>query len=1192
MLPILLWLDACPNDLVRVAITKAAVKNMLRLMEAEPAGSPELDQYAEFVLQQDEIMIGDRTPKQSAMIDPRDGDVWSNVRPRDKTRDSIDASTYACTSVLDTSVVISGVRQPNGNSTRSVAHGGEDGVEPEHPVDGVGVNRSSGAVGAIAVPGSDMRLSSISSESRPAQGALGLDFTNSDSVGETMRVDGEECPGENVAGKSATTVSVAVGSTNRVVDDNSMLLEPAGAITIQAVELPGGEKGAQAEKDWQGEIGTAQGKIDESDVIRAGCGLDIGEASLGSRSASGDPKQQSTVTGVAAAVAMECTDNGEAGADLGNPAIALSPSGEERGPHNESAPTVPGLSSGAVGRVVVATLTPDDSAELPPKMLSQIPPLETEAALVTLAAGANSAKAPNTLVAVENLSNEDRKSSQRAGEMSANVSPNPVTGLGTCKKRSIEDPPLVTAGICVATIGGVPSASAIRDAPITSKASSFANQLPACTNAENSTAATTIASALGSSHLSARERLLRRVRTSMDGSVSPSTSDSDAHEVDDREEIETDRLNDNPDASALGADEDEEKVHQQSREHVADQPNERRDAIDATSDHDRISSNNEVALSPCQYMQDIGISLVAADSTGAGDGETRDGLPLITPSGPSHDVRPLNNASENAGEGGGTPSIKDADVADCPPSAVTQEQRAVERERHLGRMRKDDIESSSDEKLDDGPRDLDGTSSPAVGPEHASSIDTPVEDEGVGSGTEGLGEGSDNRIDEGTTVENEVALPKPDLVHVEDGNGGRHDRDPVASLRDLPVEAKVGSDGTRSVDGEQARDEGKVGKAVDTEGEVLVDANVEQAVHTADTEPEWIEGYDPSHDCYYYHHVATGESSWYKPDAPYEPYVHSDEDDDVVDSEEEEPVEEIGGDRKELETRLSTKGGGDHRSSQDEGTSGIVDVKDRAQSKDLVTTLHRAEYRHEQRKMSATAPRAGRRKRPSSSTADSRRRSSRGSEDTSSRSGSESCSTSRSYDGSRVRKIGRSEKKDTRRRDDVRSSGESTGRAGKTTKTRGGDVHRRQSAKKSALDRLNNLTDENITASDATTSDIERRAGGRRDRRHCDADGKRGSTARRSSDGHRAGHGSSPGRARSGARHGETEGSSLRRRANIGGSSSRKYLSLAVHRDHERGASFREADGSGSGRENKSNHRSSHDAGRASESRRTSSRRS
>ena len=46
------------------------------------------------------------------------------------------------------------------------------------------------------------------------------------------------------------------------------------------------------------------------------------------------------------------------------------------------------------------------------------------------------------------------------------------------------------------------------------------------------------------------------------------------------------------------------------------------------------------------------------------------------------------------------------------------------------------------------------------------------------------------------------------------------------------------------------------------------------------TELAWIEGYDPGHDCYYYHHVPTGESRWHRPDEPYEPYVHSDEEED------------------------------------------------------------------------------------------------------------------------------------------------------------------------------------------------------------------------------------------------------------------------------------------------------------------------
>lgn len=40
------------------------------------------------------------------------------------------------------------------------------------------------------------------------------------------------------------------------------------------------------------------------------------------------------------------------------------------------------------------------------------------------------------------------------------------------------------------------------------------------------------------------------------------------------------------------------------------------------------------------------------------------------------------------------------------------------------------------------------------------------------------------------------------------------------------------------------------------------------------TELAWVEGYDSTHDCYYYHHVHTGESTWHKPNEPFEPYVH------------------------------------------------------------------------------------------------------------------------------------------------------------------------------------------------------------------------------------------------------------------------------------------------------------------------------
>ncbi|CAM9556560.1 unnamed protein product, partial [Ectocarpus sp. 8 AP-2014] len=83
---------------------------------------------------------------------------------------------------------------------------------------------------------------------------------------------------------------------------------------------------------------------------------------------------------------------------------------------------------------------------------------------------------------------------------------------------------------------------------------------------------------------------------------------------------------------------------------------------------------------------------------------------------------------------------------------------------------------------------------------------------------------------------------------------------------------------------ENAKEEANTGGDANTktsnERDVKLDgAENETAPADPTTELAWIEGYDPGHDCYYYHHVPTGESRWYKPDEPYEPYVHSDEED-------------------------------------------------------------------------------------------------------------------------------------------------------------------------------------------------------------------------------------------------------------------------------------------------------------------------
>ncbi|CBN79052.1 Hypothetical leucine rich repeat protein [Ectocarpus siliculosus] len=79
---------------------------------------------------------------------------------------------------------------------------------------------------------------------------------------------------------------------------------------------------------------------------------------------------------------------------------------------------------------------------------------------------------------------------------------------------------------------------------------------------------------------------------------------------------------------------------------------------------------------------------------------------------------------------------------------------------------------------------------------------------------------------------------------------------------------------------EEVNTGGDANTKTSNERDVKLDgAENETAPADPTTELAWIEGYDPGHDCYYYHHVPTGESRWYKPDEPYESYVHSDEED-------------------------------------------------------------------------------------------------------------------------------------------------------------------------------------------------------------------------------------------------------------------------------------------------------------------------
>lgn len=227
---------------------------------------------------------------------------------------------------------------------------------------------------------------------------------------------------------------------------------------------------------------------------------------------------------------------------------------------------------------------------------------------------------------------------------------------------------------------------------------------------------------------------------------------------------------------------------------------------------------------------------------------------------------------------------------------------------------------------------------------------------------------------------------------------------------------------------------------------------------TEDTaELAWIEGYDPGHDCYYYHHVPTGESRWYKPDEPYEPYVHSDE-------------EEEEGESSSLDE------GGQSKSAQmvvredrrDEGKPQKEDYKKSSSSRKSTREGGSGDHRKKRGKEEEAESGATRATGSSSrkeKTSTKKRRSSKGKG--SQRSGSSrkhadddyfSCSTSPSSSGSRD-SVGESwgdGGRGTRRRSEGRQPSVSS-RGSAVVDGASGRSKRRA---KTALERLNDLTDE------------------------------------------------------------------------------------------------------------------------------------
>lgn len=244
----------------------------------------------------------------------------------------------------------------------------------------------------------------------------------------------------------------------------------------------------------------------------------------------------------------------------------------------------------------------------------------------------------------------------------------------------------------------------------------------------------------------------------------------------------------------------------------------------------------------------------------------------------------------------------------------------------------------------------------------------------------------------------------------------------------------------------------------------------------AEAEPAWIEGYDPAHDCYFYHHVATGESSWYKPEEPYEPYVHSDEEDDdqIASLSQTENEGNKGTQSREADQRAERR-----RRNDKEGISSSSRADSRGRDKP-----GSRRKKHEEGRAISTA------KKTSSARQGSGKRSPK------SPAAVEVTQVS-ARQGSSRRDAGASQSS-------LPSGTESPGSGSSVKHSRGGRSRSRQQGK-TALERLNDLTDENSGVSDSFRSKVGGRgqSGRRRHKspRHHIDERSHGSTRRSSGGG-------------------------------------------------------------------------------------------
>lgn len=1340
------------HHLFRVAMTKAAVKNMLRLMEAEPAGSPELDQYAHFVVQQDEIVLGDRSldSDQPTTVSESGGrDTASNGAEDVRDGDGADASTCASNMGTPTPPLVGYGAHGDGTYQRLAEAGSShidmlstaisdrrqanlhDGSGSAPPVDrdegNVGLDvadggkydrssRSHGVTGATAhpLPCSDRRRKS--SDSTPPELVAGLDAIKLNVAERDEACVNEGSTRAAISEKSAVTASpIASGaSVGQVVDNDSMSVARKTTISKPLVDVPARENCAQAGERDHRFSDTAQARINEGDATPHP-GPEHMNVQPSPENLGVDPTHRPAATVVTTGVvATGRRDNEKTDVDgvgPGNQGICLQVEG--RTPENMDTPATPGVSSEVFSTVPIATITttvesaPEaaDSSVMEPSETrpSQSPPLPSATATaVPVAAVLDRGAAPNTPAAPEISSNGNRaQASQRAQETSATDPPDPPTRPRASMDGSCSDPQ-------AAAVSDVSDVAAVRESPSATVAvrrlspsgeDRLENQCPV--SRHNDIESATEASLSESlTHLPIRERLLRRARASADISgVSEVTGESDPDRINDCKKDDCDRLNDDGQETPVHATATEKKgektpVHE-SAKCVADQGREGCDAVNdgvSAMDDDQLPSSKNIDVSHCEQSAEtinpeanstviqpaeeaIATPEVIDSTTTGQDGD--DDTPgkartqTVTPA-VCQDLASLDVKSHRTGDGEDVPNTCADGDAEGQQSSVAVREQAVSKKEEAGldhTNKPDTVDNPVDDRRLDDPTELEGETSgvPVVGTEGALPSKATVEDTGVKADSDPAmekrsGGDGENEIGEGSAAEKESASPKPDSARTRDGDSnnrdGSHDEgSPAYSVANFQGESRAKTNKPRSGEGETTGGDanvGVIGEATAGEGEEppagAKSVCGDEAAEQAEIEPEWIEGYDPSHDCYYYHHVATGESSWFRPDAPYEPYVHSDEEED--DGVEENAVvlegdgEDGEGVRKERKgrngaqpsSRRTSKSDSGHSSLDrgDESTKGKYALTGRKKQKNShdSNSRRKSEHHHERRKSGRGTNGASRRKKrsPSPTAGGSRTRSSPrivrvpySSEN--SRSNSESRSVSRSSGDSGSRRLdktgGRSEKSKTRDsrqeadhdRQSSRTNNSATKNAGRKSSNTGrgggsdgdndlchsGRRRRRKTEsgaqKKSALDRLNDLTDENLRTSDSSsTGDFDVRGG-----RNTPRDGKhrRDDKDRRRHNNSKARGGSgSPSRRRRRSRspgsgggavggHGPSlrdeggERFSSRWRSEFSSSSSRRYSSPSGgrRREQDRRASFSAGNvvaGSSSRREKeRSSHRGS-----------------